>query len=98
MLVVGHVVPELASISTVRKEASQWLVILLASTGQPIGRIDPLIAAIAVASDLELVTGNRAHYERLVESASEIWIGVLRGPVRRASAPHRSASGRAAGD
>lgn len=37
----------------------------LENTGQPIGRADPMIAAIAVQHDLTLVTGNTAHYERL---------------------------------
>jgi tRNA(fMet)-specific endonuclease VapC len=39
----------------------------LERTGQPIGRIDPMIAAIAATNSLELVSGNLAHYERLVE-------------------------------
>jgi tRNA(fMet)-specific endonuclease VapC len=34
-------------------------------TGQPIGRADPMIAAIALAQGLELVTGNTAHYQRI---------------------------------
>ncbi len=34
-------------------------------TGQPIGRADPMIAAIAVLHSLELVTGNTAHYQRI---------------------------------
>jgi len=29
--------------------------------GQPIGRADPMIAAIAIDQGLELVTGNTAH-------------------------------------
>ena len=33
--------------------------------GQPIGRADPMIAAIALAHGLELVTGNTAHYQRI---------------------------------
>jgi predicted nucleic acid-binding protein len=33
--------------------------------GQPIGRADPMIAAIALAHGLELVTGNTPHYQRL---------------------------------
>jgi predicted nucleic acid-binding protein len=32
-------------------------------TGQPIGRADPMIAAIALGHGLELVTGNTAHYQ-----------------------------------
>jgi tRNA(fMet)-specific endonuclease VapC len=39
----------------------------LERTGQPIGRIDPMIAAIASVSNLELVSGNQSHYARLVE-------------------------------
>jgi tRNA(fMet)-specific endonuclease VapC len=35
-------------------------------TGQPIGRDDPYIAAIAIAEGIPLVTGNVAHYERIV--------------------------------
>jgi predicted nucleic acid-binding protein len=39
----------------------------LERTGQPIGRIDPMIAATAATHNLELVSGNRAHYERLID-------------------------------
>jgi len=33
--------------------------------GQPIGRADPMIAALALGHGLELVTGNTAHYQRI---------------------------------
>ena len=33
--------------------------------GRPIGRCDPMIAALAITHGLELVTGNTAHYQRL---------------------------------
>lgn len=33
--------------------------------GQPIGRADPMIAAIALQHGLVLVTGNLAHYQRI---------------------------------
>jgi tRNA(fMet)-specific endonuclease VapC len=33
--------------------------------GRPIGRCDPMIAAVAITHSLELVTGNTAHYQRL---------------------------------
>jgi tRNA(fMet)-specific endonuclease VapC len=33
--------------------------------GQPIGRADPMIAAIALRHDLTLVTGNLSHYRRI---------------------------------
>ena len=35
----------------------------LESTGQPIGRADVMIAAIALQHDLTLVTGNTRHYQ-----------------------------------
>jgi tRNA(fMet)-specific endonuclease VapC len=37
----------------------------LERTGQPIGRADPIIAAIALQYDLILVTGNTLHYQRI---------------------------------
>jgi tRNA(fMet)-specific endonuclease VapC len=37
----------------------------LERTGQPIGRTDPMIAAIALQHDLTLVTGNLVHYQRI---------------------------------
>jgi tRNA(fMet)-specific endonuclease VapC len=33
--------------------------------GQPIGRADPMIAAIALRYDFTLVTGNLSHYQRI---------------------------------
>lgn len=37
----------------------------LERVGRPIGRADPMIAAIALTNGLELVTGNTAHYQRI---------------------------------
>ncbi len=37
----------------------------LERTGQPIGRADPMVAAVALQHKLTLVTGNTAHYERV---------------------------------
>ncbi len=37
----------------------------LERTGQPIGMADPMIAAIALTNNLELVTGNTAHFQRI---------------------------------
>ena len=37
----------------------------LERVGQPIGRADPMIAAIALQHGLELVTGNSIHYQRI---------------------------------
>lgn len=33
--------------------------------GRPIGRCDPMIAAMAIQAGLDLVTGNTAHYQRI---------------------------------
>ncbi len=37
----------------------------LEKTGQPIGRADPMIAAIAIHHKLILVTGNTSHFQRI---------------------------------
>jgi tRNA(fMet)-specific endonuclease VapC len=37
----------------------------LESTGQTIGRADPMIASIALHHGLTLITGNKAHYQRI---------------------------------
>jgi tRNA(fMet)-specific endonuclease VapC len=37
----------------------------LERTGQPIGRSDPMIAAIAIQQNLTLATGNTRHFERI---------------------------------
>lgn len=37
----------------------------LERTGQPIGRADPMIAAIALRHGLRLTTGNTGHYQRI---------------------------------
>jgi tRNA(fMet)-specific endonuclease VapC len=39
----------------------------LERVGQPIGKADPMIAAIAIQHNLTLITGNTAHYQRLQE-------------------------------
>ena len=48
----------------------------LEKSGQPIGRCDPFIAAIAIHHQLVLVTGNTKHFER---------IGALGFPLRLAN-------------
>ena len=48
--------------------------------GQPIGRADPMIAGIALARGLVLVTGNRDHYERIVRAGHPIEIDDWRAP------------------
>lgn len=37
----------------------------LERVGRPVGRADPMIAAIALQHGLELVTGNTSHYQRI---------------------------------
>ncbi len=37
----------------------------LERVGQPIGRADPMIAAVALAHNLTLTTGNQGHFERI---------------------------------
>jgi len=37
----------------------------LERSGQPIGRADPMVAAIAIQSQLTLITGNTDHYQRI---------------------------------
>ncbi len=37
----------------------------LERTGQPIGRADPMIAAVALEHGLDLITGNTNHYQRI---------------------------------
>ena len=41
--------------------------------GQPIGRCDPMIAAIAIIHGLELVTGNTSHYQRPSSNSAIRW-------------------------
>lgn len=37
----------------------------LERSGQPIGRVDPMISAIAMQHNLTLITGNLSHYQRI---------------------------------
>jgi len=39
----------------------------LECVGRPIGVADPMIAAIALTNGLELVTGNTAHFQRILQ-------------------------------
>jgi tRNA(fMet)-specific endonuclease VapC len=47
----------------------------LERTGQPIGRLDPLIAAIAIQHNLMFVTGNTKHFERVVALGFPLTLG-----------------------
>jgi len=47
----------------------------LEKAGQPIGRLDPLIAAIAIVHNLRLVTGNTKHFERAIALGFPLKLG-----------------------
>ena len=47
----------------------------LERTGQPIGRADPIVAALAILFDLVLVTGNQAHYQLIRELGYDLRLG-----------------------
>lgn len=42
--------------------------------GRPIGRADPLIAAIAISHNLTLVTGNARHFQQLIDLGFQLRI------------------------
>ena len=46
----------------------------LERTGQPIGRADPIIAAIALRHGLTLVTGNQSHYQRIQNLGYQLYL------------------------
>ena len=56
---------EVFPLDTVAAELAGRITGDLDRIGQPIGRADPIIAAIAIDQGLELVTGNTAHYQRI---------------------------------
>ena len=53
----------------------------LERTGQPIGRADPMIAAVAIVHGLVLVTGNEVHYRRIQELPRSLAIDNWRNPA-----------------
>jgi tRNA(fMet)-specific endonuclease VapC len=58
----------------------------LERTGQPIGRADPMIAAIASSNGLTLVTGNVSHFRRVQTLGYELkldnWRPLAQGPPK----------------
>jgi tRNA(fMet)-specific endonuclease VapC len=56
---------ELLSLDLSSAELAGRIYADLERTGQPIGRADPMIAAIALEHNLTLVTGNLSHYQRI---------------------------------
>ncbi|MFN2132083.1 MAG: PIN domain-containing protein [Anaerolineae bacterium] len=55
----------------------------LERTGQPIGRADPIIAAIALRQGLVLVTGNLRHYRRIQSLGYALMLEDWREPAGR---------------
>lgn len=55
----------------------------LERVGRPVGRADPMIAAIALQNGLELVTGNTTHYQRIQEIGYPLVLHDWRGVMRR---------------
>jgi len=53
---------------------------VLEGKGTPIGRIDPLIAAIAIRQGLILATGNVAHYQRVQKLGFDLRLSDWRQP------------------
>jgi tRNA(fMet)-specific endonuclease VapC len=62
---VGLATEELLTLDIRSSELAGRIYADLERTGQPIGRADPLIAAIAVHHGVTLVTGNLSHYQRI---------------------------------
>lgn len=56
---------ELLSLDLQSAELAGRIYADLERTGQPIGRADPMIAAIALQHGLTLVSGNLSHYRRI---------------------------------
>jgi tRNA(fMet)-specific endonuclease VapC len=40
--------------------------------GRPIGRADPMVAAVALRHDLTLITGNQRHYQRIQSAGYDL--------------------------
>lgn len=59
---------EIFTLTTISAELAGRIYADLERTGQPIGRADPMIAAIAIERRLVLVTGNTKHYERIQDA------------------------------
>jgi tRNA(fMet)-specific endonuclease VapC len=62
----------------------------LERTGQPIGRADPMIAAMAIRNNLVLSTGNERHYERIREAGYALRLANWRASEEGAETQHTS--------
>ena len=61
----GLTTVELLSLDAQSAELAGRIYADLERSGQPIGRADPMVAAIALRYGLVLVTGNLSHYQRI---------------------------------
>lgn len=66
-LLTKLVTAELVTLTIKSAELAGRIYADLERTGQPIGRADPMIAAIAIERKLVLATGNQRHYQRIKE-------------------------------
>jgi tRNA(fMet)-specific endonuclease VapC len=67
MLLPKLLTSELVTLTIKSAELAGRIYADLERTGQPIGRADPMIAAIAIEQKLVLATGNERHYQRIQE-------------------------------
>lgn len=72
---------ELLTLDLTSSEQAGRIYADLERTGQPIGRADPMIAALALHHGLTLVTGNFSHYERIQGLGYDVQLENWRNPV-----------------
>ena len=65
---------EILTLSVKSAEIAGRIYADLERTGQPIGRADPIIAAIALEHHLVLSTGNTSHYQRIKDMGYDLKI------------------------
>lgn len=77
----GLAAVELLTLDLTSSELAGRIYADLERTGQPIGRADPMIAAIALHHSLTLVTGNVSHYERIQKLGYDVRLENWRNPL-----------------
>jgi len=65
----------------------------LERAGQPIGRADPMIAAIALENDLVLTTGNLRHYQRIQGIKNHLCHTIFMAPPKTKMGSHKKRLG-----
>jgi tRNA(fMet)-specific endonuclease VapC len=73
--VAGLSTVELLTVDARSAELAGRIYADLESAGQPIGRADPMIAAIAIQNDLALITGNQDHFRRILRLGHALKLG-----------------------